>query len=124
MTIFVPLKLASEHTRLVAHVARTVAKPRGLDLGAHNLLGVAPCARHAVRRVQARRAHGSLVDLIQDYGVVLGVRDAADWLLFLTLRKARDLAPATHLRGLVGSGRPGARQPRRARRRRCGRRRE
>ncbi len=113
------LELVGDRPRLVPHVARVVAEPRHLDLRDHDLLGVAPRARHAARRVQARRARGPLVDLVQDARVVLGGCDGVRHVLFLLVVDAGDLAPAPHLRALVG-GRARVRQPRRARLRRGG----
>lgn len=81
-------------------------------------------ARHTAGAVQARRARSPLVDLVQDGRVVLGVGDAVGHQLLLSLGKAGDLAPAAHLRGLVGPGGACARQARRARGRGGGRGRE
>lgn len=62
-------------SRLVAHVARVVAKPGYLDLRNHDLLGVASRADHAMPAGQASRNARSLVDGVEYRGVVLGVCD-------------------------------------------------
>ena len=70
------LELVGDRPGLVPHVARVVvAEARHLDLRDHDLLGVAPCAHHAARRVQARRARRALADFVEQGGVVLRVGD-------------------------------------------------
>lgn len=59
------LELVGDRARLVAHVARVVAESGDLDYRDYDLLGVAPGAHHALRRVQARglrRAPARLVE--------------------------------------------------------------